>query len=63
MTEYFPFEPHWLPAPLDELTNGPSYFTFSKHNGIVLSMPSGSALGPANCEQTCLHCTASTDKP
>lgn len=63
MTMYFPFRPHWLPDLLDELTSGLSYFTFSKHNAAILSMLGRSALGPANCEQTCLHCTASTDKP
>lgn len=29
----------------------------------ILSMPSRSTLGPANCEQTCLHYAASSDKP
>lgn len=33
-------EPHWPAFPLNELTNGPSYFAFNKHNDVALSMPS-----------------------
>lgn len=53
-----------VPVLLEALTN--SFSFFSKYNGIILGMPSGSVLGLVNCEQTCLHCCTaqrSTDKP
>lgn len=53
-----------VPVLLEALTN--SFSFFSKHNGIILGMPSRSVLGLVNCEQTCLHCCTvqrGTDKP